>query len=252
MHAHLKACIEDYGPIHSFWVFAFERYNGILESLPNNNRCIEPQMMQRFIHDILTLSVNLPEEFHDILNPHLPSTHCSSNRVAGSLADTISPCSDTTTDSWDYQESSMELPSSRYRYLLDTTQVQLLSYLYSKLFNVTPDCIDLPSVCWKYTSITFNGKNLGSFNTRSASSSTILAVWSKKLFGQPAISIVEGFVVMDDKIVRATLINHFLLHRPTIADEDHTVLLMSVSWYKFHHKMSSLGKPLTVWSPDIF
>ena len=54
MHAHLKACIEDYGPIHSFWVFAFERYNGILES---NNRCIEPQMMQRFMHDILTLSV---------------------------------------------------------------------------------------------------------------------------------------------------------------------------------------------------
>ena len=53
-HAHLKACIEDYGPIHSFWVLAFERYNGILESLPNNSRCIEPQMMQWFIHDILT------------------------------------------------------------------------------------------------------------------------------------------------------------------------------------------------------
>ena len=114
MHAHLKACIEDYGPIHSFWVFAFERYNGILESLPNNNRCIEPQMMQRFIHDILTLSVSLPEEFHDILNPHLPSTHCSLSRVAGSLADTILPCSDTTSDSWDYRDTHMQLPSSRY------------------------------------------------------------------------------------------------------------------------------------------
>ena len=95
-------------------------------------------------------------------------------------------------------------------------------------------------------------KNLGCFNTRSASSSNILAVWSKKLFGQPAISIVEGFVALDDKVVRAARINYFLLHRPTIADKDHTVVLMSVSWYKFHHKMSSLGKPLTVWSSDIF
>ena len=93
---------------------------------------------------------------------------------------------------------------------------------------------------------------MGSFNTRSASSSNILAVWSTKLFGQPAVSIVEEFVVTDNKVLRVARINHFLLHRPTIADEDRTVLLMSVSWYKFHYKMLSLGKPLTVWSPDIF
>lgn len=44
----------------------------------------------------------------------------------------------------------------------------------------------------------------------------------------------------------------FLLHRPTIDKEDRTVLLISLSWFKFHHKMLSLGKPLTVWCPDIF
>ena len=37
MHCHLKSCIEDYGPLHSFWLFAFERYNGILGSIPSNN-----------------------------------------------------------------------------------------------------------------------------------------------------------------------------------------------------------------------
>ena len=30
MHCHLGACVEDYGPLHGFWLFAFERYNGIL------------------------------------------------------------------------------------------------------------------------------------------------------------------------------------------------------------------------------
>ena len=30
LHCHLKECVLDYGPIHSFWCFSFERYNGIL------------------------------------------------------------------------------------------------------------------------------------------------------------------------------------------------------------------------------
>ena len=37
MHCHLRTCVEDYGPSHSFWLFAFERYNGILGSTPTNN-----------------------------------------------------------------------------------------------------------------------------------------------------------------------------------------------------------------------
>ena len=38
MHAHIRACIEDYGPLHGFWLYSFERYNGILENIPNNIR----------------------------------------------------------------------------------------------------------------------------------------------------------------------------------------------------------------------
>ena len=50
MHAHLASCILDYGPIHGFWLFAFERYNGVLGSFPNNNRSIEVQLIERYIH----------------------------------------------------------------------------------------------------------------------------------------------------------------------------------------------------------
>lgn len=32
LHAHLKACILDYGPVYSFWLFSFERMNGVLGS----------------------------------------------------------------------------------------------------------------------------------------------------------------------------------------------------------------------------
>ena len=32
LHGHLKDCIFDVGPLHSFWCFSFEQFNGILEN----------------------------------------------------------------------------------------------------------------------------------------------------------------------------------------------------------------------------
>ena len=51
MACHIAECILDYGPLHSFWLFAFECYNGLLGSQPNNNRAIEGQLMARFLKD---------------------------------------------------------------------------------------------------------------------------------------------------------------------------------------------------------
>lgn len=35
LHLHLKECMLDYRPVHSFWCFPFDRYNGVFESLQN-------------------------------------------------------------------------------------------------------------------------------------------------------------------------------------------------------------------------
>ncbi len=58
LHSHLLECIIDYGPMHSFWCFAFE---SILGSMPNNNRSIEVQLMRRFLqeHQVLTLPFDI-------------------------------------------------------------------------------------------------------------------------------------------------------------------------------------------------
>lgn len=50
-HTHIKECIAGYGLLHGFWLFAFERYNGILGQQPNNNRSIEVQLMSRFLQN---------------------------------------------------------------------------------------------------------------------------------------------------------------------------------------------------------
>ena len=34
LHAHLKECVLDFGPISAFWAFPFEHFNGILELKP--------------------------------------------------------------------------------------------------------------------------------------------------------------------------------------------------------------------------
>lgn len=47
MHFHLTQCLQDYGPLHSFWLYSFERYNGLLGNQPTNNRSIELQFPKR-------------------------------------------------------------------------------------------------------------------------------------------------------------------------------------------------------------
>ena len=57
MHCHLLECVRDYGPMNSFWLFSFERYNGILGDRPTNNRSIESQMLKRFVSDNANLQL---------------------------------------------------------------------------------------------------------------------------------------------------------------------------------------------------
>lgn len=42
LHLHLERCYKDYGPCYGFWLFSFERYNGILGKYHTNNSFIEP------------------------------------------------------------------------------------------------------------------------------------------------------------------------------------------------------------------
>ena len=72
LHCHLADCIIDYGPLHNFWCYPFERYNGILGSLPNSNRSIESQLMQRFLSENEILSCSFPDEFSDSFLPCFP------------------------------------------------------------------------------------------------------------------------------------------------------------------------------------
>ena len=57
MHCHLKESLYNYGPVYNFWLYSYERYNGILEHFPFSNRLFEIQMMQRFYNEFRLCNV---------------------------------------------------------------------------------------------------------------------------------------------------------------------------------------------------
>ena len=245
MHTHLKSCTEDYGPCHAFWLYAFERYNGVLGSFPNNKRNIEVQLMDRFTGDNNLLCTPLPTEFRDGLEPHFVQ-----RKLVGSAAETIQPHSSVTnpsTSEWSL-DSNVILPTNRSRYILDSAQLCILSGLYSKLYPTASISTDIPAFCWKYRTIKLNGKHLGSFRSRSKSSSCVLAVWRNYFFGPP---VTAGITLPTDQ-VRAARIELFLLHRITIDDKYVEHLLVSLSCFMYHPQLNCKGKPITVWCPDLF
>lgn len=63
LHGHLRQCIEDFGPVYSFWCFSFERLNGILGSYHTNSHHISVQLARRFLESKIYAPQNWPIEF---------------------------------------------------------------------------------------------------------------------------------------------------------------------------------------------
>lgn len=69
LHGHLKECITDFGPVYAFWLFSFERMNGILGSYHTNCHDVSLQLMRRFVSSLDCGSCNWPEEFKSEFAP---------------------------------------------------------------------------------------------------------------------------------------------------------------------------------------
>lgn len=61
LHLHLKDCLLD-GPVHAFWCYAFERFNGVLGSIHTNRKSIECQLMKKSCHEQELINLPLPED----------------------------------------------------------------------------------------------------------------------------------------------------------------------------------------------
>ena len=77
MQLHLADCLQDFGPFHAFWLFSFERCNGLLGKQPTNDRSIHLQLIKHFLRDNTHLdllnaaeTVPLVTHFRDVVCGH--------------------------------------------------------------------------------------------------------------------------------------------------------------------------------------
>lgn len=233
MHCHLKACIEDYGPSHVFWLYAFERYNGILGSMPNNNKSIETQLMQRFLEESQILSVQIPQEYSEQFVPILPTS-----TDTGSLLQPPSTLQHIRNeDNWTVSSVVHQISMPKYcsRHTLSTSQKEGIIKLYAEIYSISEAFISISSLYKKHTHAFMHGKQLGSLKSRTASSSLVF------------MSLKE----LNDDNIRVAQINYFCQHSATINGNLKLHLLVNLSWLKSHPKSSEF-KPVSVWYHDLF
>lgn len=243
MHCHLRECILDYGPLHSFWLYAFERYNGILGDMPNNNHSIEIQIMKRFLSENQMVCSTLPDEFCNEFQSLFPRIN-----QTGSVSDTLSIERPVLTDTtkWSMDLDHFKLPKHSSRQVIYSTRKDHLMELYSELHSVSRSALTISNTYLRYTCAFVDGKILGSHKTRMSSSSIVMVDWDKTLFGPCLSSGTEATVP------RAAKIDFFCKHDILCDGRTISHLLVSLSWFKYHPENTKFGKPTSVWFHDIF
>ena len=218
MSCHLRECILDYGPLNHFWLFAFERFNGILGKLPNNNRSIETQMMKRFINDTNVLRAPCQDQFKDDFHHLLPFPR--------------SPCGTVRADTMQaiVGLKLIELPHNSIRSSFDDSEMESINLLMSALHP--EKCCEIGFTFCKYHTLQLRGKVYGSYQSRSKNTSIILA----ELCGE----------------TQPARINFFANVSLTVDGIHSQAILASLNWYKSHPQRHICGKPVTLWEHDLF
>ena len=76
LHMHLKECLQDFGPVYSFWCFGFERFNGVLGLYHTNSRDIGLVMMRKFVNEAQVLSLDHDQHYtHINIKPDVVSNY---------------------------------------------------------------------------------------------------------------------------------------------------------------------------------
>ena len=237
MHTHLKEDILNFGPVYEFWLFSFERYNGILGNQPTNNRLAEPQLMQRFISDNSAYSFEFPDEFKE----EFGSLCILESSVTGSLSDTLT----------DFN-LPYSLPSRSKYDTLDGEDREHIKIIFEKLDPCSPFNCSINAVFRKYLSITRKGKTIGYSYSREISKtpSIAFAEWDSDLFGPPPTALPDP--LHPSSKFRQVKIHFFARVSCNAGDEVKYLDVAHVSWYFPHPNQHKLGKPAEVWCPELF
>ena len=233
MHCHLASCLREFGLVHSFWLFPFERYNGILEDQPTNNRSVEMQLMKRFQRD--NLHIHMQHEAHQ-----WPEAELFLEALPAPSYDILSPVI--------FEKSVIPGPKSVID-CLSPDMVQCLCKLYCKLYPSNQQLfsegqIFIPSTFKKYSTVKWHGKNLVSALNKYAKNCYV--------FVAPPFPFTSCNECNGKE--RLAMIEYFLLHTVSMPDvsEPKSHIFACLKWPMVHPERDYFGKPVEVWCRSVY
>ena len=243
LHCHIAECLRDYGPVHSTWCFSFERYNGILGGIPNNNHTlqVEKTMMNRFVQQMESHKSfsNLVEEVDSFFPLNMvgsvSDTHVSSEMYIKHLQ-----LLQTTKFSDLIFHDDLVLPASQIsQHALQTHEKKYLTEMYQTIlpdFNV----LHVSRVCYRYSRAKLGNKLLSSQMARSDRSSYVCANWLNST---------------SSDMCRPGYVQFFFRHNITLESHNGDKIsiqshLAYIQWYKPHPERDFLHSPVTIWYPE--
>ena len=201
LHNHLADCIRDFGPLASFWLFSFERFNGLLGDVPTNNRAIEVQLMQRFLDDNshLQLLSCIPSGHSEVdsLFRGVVVDHAQSFQSVRHI-DTMSTSPSTLTSGIQCVQACKYTMG-----LFSQSQLEILSQVLCSMYKCSPDVmVDIPQSYRKMSYLTVS-------NQRYMAGQYILARSMFNFETKPSVGVTR--TVFTDPALRPAKVDHFAM-----------------------------------------
>ena len=239
LHLHLKDCLLDYGPVHGFWCFGFERFNGIMGRYHTNSQSIETQLMRKFLREQHICAFDIPSEPQSLFTSLnisssgslLEASHEHDNErilKLRSLAEYNNLQSDYSTD-----DNLVYLLPPLFKGVLSTSEVQKLQAVYTFIY---------PNVDMHHFSHFYVSSNKCSMAGELFSmASMITAFWP-----------VESITELDGELQVGQVIR-FIKHTVVITERNCHVkknhIFCQVKWYMKHHQAGYFGTSAFVCIP---
>lgn len=262
MHAHLNKCIYDFGPVYSFWLFSFERENGVLGSIPTNKRDIEVQLMRKFLkynhcEDVLFDELNFSVEHFGPEFQKLNMMYDGKDRGTlnemnkGINYDYVTMCSkNVRIDSflWTIESFDDIKISTLKNCSLSDRDVEFLKKMYGTLYsNAEHRNMHICNTCRSAKYVDIFGSILGVKMGRSSRSSMIIAYWHKD----------DGQICTYDDMDLTPWpgqIQQLIVHNVIFGQKSHVHLLAKVKWFSKldEQTFKHYGKPVEAWHSNVF
>ena len=241
LHCHLKECVLDYGPLHAFWCFSFERFNGILGAIQVNGRSVEVQLMRKLLAGRFVWDVEFPSEFRDHFMPHFAQekTDLFEGFIVKNATELFKCACCLNLEECHWSDLTfVNFPNSFKHFSLDDDELKLLLECYKALYPNKE--IELPSsIARKYSNAMLGTEKFGSkMDCRNLRSARIMASWSAD----------DGSI--DTSVPKSPgIVNFYFVHNVKLNGEFCQHAFAVVWWYKADSDQGYFGKPAQVWKP---